>query len=93
MEDWEVDDYVKESCSCGHRRYAHAPGGACQRQVYRVDKSQLPEPVYDENAEELPFGGYWPSNWPSPMRPDLMPMSWQPCPCKGFHEPEPAEPW
>lgn len=87
-DEFDHDDYAKENCACGHRRYAHSPDGPCQREVYRLDKSQLPEPIYGDNPEELPFGGYWPINWPNPMKPAENPMSWQPCPCRGFHVPD-----
>lgn len=81
----DPDDWAKEDCACGHRRYAHGPNG-CDRTVTGLDETGLPEPIYDENTDE-PFGG-WPINWPP--REEL--TREMPCPCKGFHDPEPSEP-
>lgn len=86
--DFEVDDFIKEDCGCGHRRYAHAQlDGRCGRAVRVRDFDSLPAPVEYVATDNLPFG--WPSNWPSL---DLIPEVEKPCPCAGFHSynPEPA---
>lgn len=80
-------DTHKDSCACGHRRSAHAvPDGACTREVERTDYDSLPTPVY-EREDIDPFA--WPLNWPEA---DKMPKRIEPCGCKGFSHPEPAEP-
>lgn len=73
----DVDDFVKESCDCGHRRYHHAPDGACTRTVMRRDYAGLPEPAEDDGFD--PFG--WPSNWPDVTE---IPEVEKPCECRQF---------
>lgn len=77
---FDVDDYVKESCDCGHRRYSHIPDGPCTRTVMRRDLTGLPEPSYREDPDGLdPFG--WPANWPDLAE---IPEVEKPCGCRQF---------
>jgi hypothetical protein len=84
---FDHDDYVKEDCRCGHRRYRHAglPGGKCSATVERRSFADLPTPVYESGFD--PFG--WPLNWP-PV--EEIPMAIVDCPCPGFDDPGPEEP-
>ena len=81
MDENAIDDYVKEDCACGHRRYSHA-NGPCSRTRVVTDFAALPAPERDDpdNAFE------YPRNWPPAL---LLPRTEERCPCTGFHYPEP----
>lgn len=74
------DDWAKEDCACGHRRYEHEKGdGRCRNtRMKRVAPDDLPPPIYPEGGD--PFEG--PVNWPSV---DTWPQVEAPC-CGGFYD-------